>query len=300
MVRQLGIASLLVFGLAAAAPPAAAQYAAPPPPPAPPSAVVPPPAPVRVTLPARPYGYRIPPARCNSCTIRCPGARRVRTIYRYRYRVRVRRCPSCRCSRRRYNKPLHRKGGPYVGFGVGYLGLVKPEGAYGHLTPKAMLTTHLGWNFNPIFALELGYQGGLFANADRALGDVKNPSLAGVTLDLKFRLVRPRRYTRVIPYLQTGLGVYFARAVKMATTSCDDDKAMTMAYGGGVQVGGGLDIYLAPWAVLGAKVLYRPLFMSALRCGPGADARCSEYGADPLRKLHGLSAELTLAFTWPG
>jgi hypothetical protein len=183
---------------------------------------------------------------------------------------------------------------------MGYLGLLRPDGAYEALEPLVLASTHLGWNFNPIFALELGYQAGIFKNPNGALGAVKQPTLSSVTLDLRFRFVRPRRYTRVIPYLQTGVGLYLLQARRQGIDECDEDaeKRLDMAYGGGLQVGGGLDIYLAPWMVLGAKVLYRPLFMSAMRCGPGG-AACAVAPDDPLRKLHGLSAELTLAITFP-
>lgn len=294
MVKHIGIAVLMGLIWTTGAPEAAAQYATPPPPPEPPAASVsPPPAPVRV-LPANPGTVVVQP-RCTHCTIRCPGA--ARTVVRYRYRDR--RCPRCSCRRRRYNKRLHRKGGPYWGFGMGYLGLMRPDGAYAALRPKVMLSAHLGWNFSPIFGLELGYQGGLFKQADQALGPVKAPSLFGVTLDLKFRLIRPRRYSRVIPYLQTGVGLYFAQATRKALSDCEDDKTVHLGWGGGLQVGGGLDIYLKPWLVLGAKVLYRPLFMSALRCVPGATADCGAPDGDPLRRLHGLSAEMTLSVAWP-
>jgi len=184
--------------------------------------------------------------------------------------------------------------------GLGYLGLLKPPGAYEALEPTVMATTHLGWNFNPIFALELGYQAGIFHDPGSALGAVKRPTLSGITLDLKFRFVRPRRYTRVIPYLQTGVGMYLLQARRQGIDECDQDaeKRLDMGYGGGLQVGGGIDLYLAPWLVLGAKVLYRPLFMSAMRCGAGATA-CAAAPDDPLRTLHGLSAELSLAITFP-
>lgn len=276
---------LIVF-LAAPLSRAEAQYAVPPPPPPAPGATQPPPdsgscgPSVRCGVTPHYPRYRVRP---NPLSYRPPCARGVRP------------CPSCRCPR---NKVLHKRGGPYLGFGGGYFTFLRPEGAYQFLKPRAALSMFLGWNFNPIFALELGYHGNLFGEQDHALGDVKMPGLFGVTLDLKVRLVRPRRFTRVIPYLQTGLGVYFMQGTLKSTTECEDEKSLNMAHGGGFQLGGGLDIYLARWFVLGARVLYKPLLLSRLQCGPGDGARCGEFDA-AMRRLHGLTAEVTLSLTLP-
>ncbi|MFH2009583.1 MAG: hypothetical protein ABI333_23525 [bacterium] len=198
----------------------------------------------------------------------------------------------------RYRKSFHKKGGPYFGFGIGYFGLIKPEGAYRHLRPTVFLNPYFGWNLSPIFGLELGYSGALFKEQDGALGGVKNPSLFNVTLDLKVRLIQPTRRRYVVPYLRAGLGIGFLQGTIEAASECEENKDHTMALGGSIQVGGGLDIYLKPWLVLGARFQYRPLFMSGLKCGPGAGARCDEEN-QPFHLLHSFSADLSLTFAWP-
>ena len=53
--------------------------------------------------------------------------------------------------------PFHARVVEVGGYGMGYGGFIRPEGAYKHLDSLVFLTPYFGWNFNPIFALELGY-----------------------------------------------------------------------------------------------------------------------------------------------
>lgn len=304
MRRQLipVIATLLILGFAAPAKatPAVAVVTPPPPPPAPGATRL---APARGCKPyqrCRPY-RRYVRARSYRRAVRTrryrpdryrPYRRVYRRYRRYR-RYRTGRLPY------RYRRPYHRRGGPYFGYGVGYLGLIRPTGAYQHLDSMVYLTPYIGWNFSPIFGLELGYNGTILKERDGRLGNVKSPGLFNVTLDLKVRLLQPSRLRYVVPYLQAGLGISFMAGTVKAESVCDDDKNLNMAHGGTISVGGGLDIYLTKWMTIGARALYRPLFMSAMRCGPGADALCGTY-SQPFQRLHAWSAEFNIAFTWPG
>lgn len=120
-----------------------------------------------------------------------------------------------------------------------------------------------------------------------------------MTLDLKVRLHQPSRLRYVVPYLQAGPGISFMQGAVKAQSECDDDKNFNMTHGGTISVGGGLDIYLAKWITIGAHALYRPLFLSSLRCGPGAGARCG-VESQPFRTQHAWGAEFNIAFHWLG
>ena len=56
-------------------------------------------------------------------------------------------------------------------------------------------------------------------------------------------------------------------------------------------MGGGLEVFLARWAVLSAKVSYRPLFMSPMRATPGGPPLEPEVAT---HRVHAVSAELGL------
>ncbi len=270
--------------------------------------------------PSAPAATRSAPARQCQPRQRCKPYRRYRRARPYRYRSyrRYRYRPHRRYRRhrqhRRYRRyrhhrrrtttllyryrPYHKKGGPYVGMGTGYLGLIRPSGGFEQLQPLVYLTPYLGYNFSPIFGLELGYNGTILKDRDGTLGNIQRPGLFNVTLDLKFRFIQPTQRRYVVPYLQAGLGLSFMQGT-IRQSECDKRKTFNMAHGGTVSVGGGLDIYLTKWMTLGARALYRPLFMSGLRCGPGADARCG-VNSPPFQTLHAWSAEFNLAIVIPG
>lgn len=262
----------------------------------------PPPPPAPATTRSAPPACR-PPQRCR------PYRRYYRARGRYRHRRSYRRYrrPRYRSYRKyrryrtgrlpyRYRRPYHKSGGPYVGYGTGYLGFIRPAGGYQQLDTLVYLTPYVGWNFSPLFGLELGYSGTLLKQQDGVLGDVRGLGLFNVTLDLKVRLIQPTRLRYVVPYLQAGLGISFLQGTAKAHSECEDEKTLTLAHGGMVSVGGGLDIYLTKWMTLGARGLYRPMFMSGLRCGPG---ECT-VESSPLQPLHAWSVEFNIAITWPG
>jgi hypothetical protein len=298
------IATLLILGFAA---PAAASpnvaVITPPPPPATPTTTR-----AAPTTGCRPY-QRCQPYR------RYRRARRYRRTYRryrrvkrhrktyrpYRRYRRTRRYRRYRTGRLpyRYRKPYHRKGGLYFGIGTGYLGFIRPTGAFKHMDSQVYFTPYFGWNFNPIIALELGYNGTILKERGDRLGNIKSPGLFNVSLDLKVRLLKPSRLRYVVPYLQAGLGISFMTGTVKADSECDKDKSIKMAHGGTISVGGGLDIYLKKWVTIGLRGLYRPLFLSGTRCGPGASARCG-VSSQPFQTQHAWSAELNFTFVMPG
>lgn len=235
----------------------------------------------RRPLPAR------PPCAARSVRLRRVCARQ-RTLRRLRCPTWRHRCTIYRL-RRPPNLPILRKGGPYLGFSAGYLGLPRAPGAYASLGSQALLGTQYGWNIGPLFSLEVGYLGGLFRPKGPLVSGLEQIALNGVTFEMKVRLLRPRRFTRVIPFLHTGLGVYWLSATHKAESSCGKDKTFLMSQGGGVQVGGGLEFFLSRWAVLSAKVTYRPLFMSPVRGAPGGPPLEPEVAS---RRIHAVSAEL--------
>ncbi len=329
MFKALGITALLVATTLLATPrpaqacaPARLILRPPVPPPAPPPPAtryaVPPPG-TPVVIHATPLCPRVPVrVRCQSADVPC-----VRVIYRHVCRPRtpvVKRCPPPvyrrtyrRTNRRTYRRyyrpyrrpyarppriyrnlsPYHPKSTPYFGIGGGLLSFIKPTGGFEHLQAVANTSAFVGWNFGGMFALELGL-GNTFFRPDREmLGDVSRVGLVAVTLDTKLRLVRPSPRKWAVPFLQAGLGVYTLAGG--FPDACGDNKCKTrtMAHGGGIQAGGGMDFYLNRYAILGARVLYHHLFMSQLN---GADDRV--FGTDKPTRLHAVSAGVTLTLFW--
>ncbi len=317
MKKDLGITALLTVAMAVAlaasltAVPADAEackpmelYTTPPPAPAPRYAVPPPGAPV--VVPGSPLCPLTPVrVQCQSPNVPC-----TRVVYRYVCRTRtrvVRRCPPYRRYYRAYSRPpvrryrrprvyrnlspYHPKSTPYLGIGGGFLSFIKPTGGYEHLQAVADTGAFFGWNFGGIFALELGLSNTFYRPDKEMLGNVSRVGLVAVTLDTKLRLVKPSPKNWAVPFLQAGLGVYtLAGGVP---SDCGGCKTKTLAHGGGLQVGGGVDFYLNRYVILGARVLYRHLFMSELQ---GAGDRVFRTGKP--NRLHAVSGGLTLTTFW--
>jgi len=187
--------------------------------------------------------------------------------------------------------PYHPKTTPYLGIGGGFLSFIKPTGGFEHLRAVADTGAFVGWNFGGLFALELGLANTFFRPDQQALGNLSRVGLVAVTLDTKLRLVKPSPRNWAVPFVQAGLGVYtLAGAIP---NDCGRCKTKTLAHGGGLQAGGGLDFYLNRYVILGTRVLYRHLFMSELR---GANGRV--FGTSKPNRLHGVSAGLTLSIFW--
>jgi len=312
MVKPIGISTLLIAAFFWPAPPSAKACAPAPlyrtPPPAPRYAVPPPGAPL--VVPGSPLCPLVPVrVQCQSPSIPC-----VRYVYRYVCRPKtpvVKRCPPYRryvrpyrrYHRLRYSRyprprriyrnlsPYHPKSTPYLGLGGGFLSFVKPTGGFEHLQAVADTSAYVGWNFGGLFALELGLANTFYRPDQTMLGNVSRVGLVAITLDTKVRLVRPSPRTWAVPFLQAGLGVY--TLVGGFPDGCGKCKTRTMAHGGGLQAGGGLDFYLNRYVILGARVLYRHLFMSQVL---GTDGRI--FGTDKPTRLHAVSAGLTLTAFW--
>ena len=112
----------------------------------------------------------------------------------------------------------------------------------------------LGVRLHPYFALEFGY-------AQTAHNPVEDPSgynvsflaLHALTVDAK--IIFPNR-SNVRPYVQAGVGYYILTHEYQDAVS-----------GGGIQLGGGIDIWLNPWWSLGGRVLYHGIKFAELGSG---------------------------------
>ena len=108
-----------------------------------------------------------------------------------------------------------------------------------------------GLRFNRFFAAEMAYMASVH-NTDAGGTETYTALLHGVTLDGKFFLVPRRTQQTFDPYLQAGFGGY--GFVKEGFNG-------TELAGGGIHVGGGFDIYLAKNFSMGARALYKGIFM---------------------------------------
>jgi hypothetical protein len=176
--------------------------------------------------------------------------------------------------------------------------LLKAKGAYQYLQEGGHIGTHFGWAFREVLSLELGFSGGMLREKEGYLGGVKSPSLLGLTLDFRFRFAEPDEGAKVVPYLQSGLGVYFLQG-RLKNECGEYEEESTMAFGGGFQLGGGVDIYLNRFLTLGLRVMYRPLLMSNIECGPGSEAVCAAQDPQGRNAIHAISTGLTLTLRAP-
>lgn len=292
MTTAAKISALLVFvGLVSFSGVASAQDAPPPPPPPPPSSgpeATPPPAVDPAPPPATPHSP--PPAATpqpNRCGVSQPA-------------------PGCHQPPPRYYRPVpryrprrFRRLGLYIGGSGGGLAFMGAKGPYEHISAGGYGSAWVGMNFGRRFALELGFIGSMhqeqFSEFDSTYWSENELFLWGVTLDAKFNLVRPGWRRRFVPYLQAGVGAY-----GLVGDYYEDGYYMgsqALANGGGVQFGGGIDIYLTRWLVLGARVLYRGIILGRLKCDSGGD-RCMSNEEDDRTVLHGLSGEINMSIVF--
>ncbi len=314
--------ALAATALFASSPVAAARHLAvltsPPPPPVAPSTAYGTTAVRRYAIPPPPPAMTAGGPHCPLVPVRVscqsPSVPCVRTVYRYvcrtrdpmgsapllRQRLRLPVVPpTLRCTRPlgvrassscRLAAPYHPKSTPYLGVGGGYLSLVRPTGGFEHLTALGQASVAFGWNLGGLFALELGLSSTFF-RPEKALGEISRVAMVAVALDARLRLVRPSPHRPVVPFVQAGLGAY--TLVGATETSCGSCKTRAMAHGGGLRAGGGLDLYLNRYMVLGTRVLYHRLFLSKLRGAHG-----QTYTDSRLTRLDGVSAAITLTTFW--
>jgi hypothetical protein len=281
------ISALLVFvGLVGYSTLAAAQDAPPPPPPPPPSSgpeATPPPA----ADPAPPVAD---PNAAPPTTAPAPN----------QYRCGVPYAPPCHAPPPQYYRPRRFwRLGLYLGAGAGGFGIMGAKGPYQYISAGGFGSVWMGLNFSRRFALELGFIGSMhneqFSGYDGYSYSDNNLTLWGVTLDAKFNLVQPGWRSRFVPYLQAGVGAY-----GLVGDYYDGNGYVgfqSLATGGGVQLGGGLDIYLARWLVLGARVLYRGIILGELKCNSGGD-RCVSSDTETRTVLHGITGELNMSIVF--
>lgn len=295
MNAAVKISALLLFvGLVSFSSVASAQDAPPPPPPPPPGAgpdAAPPPAADPAPPAASPHAA--PPHAAPPHTAPAPY---------HAGRCGVPQSPRCYHPAPRYYRPRHRRFwrlGLYLGAGAGGFGILGASGPYKEISPGGFGNVWIGLNFSRRFALELGFIGSVhnerFSEYDNGFYGENDLMLWGVTLDAKFNLVAPGWRSRFVPYLQAGVGAY--GLVGDYYDNMGYSTSRSLATGAGVQLGGGIDIYLARWLVLGARVLYRGIVLGELKCGNSGD-RCASSEDDNRTTLHGLTGELNMSIVF--
>jgi len=187
----------------------------------------------------------------------------------------------------------------YLGAGAGGFGILGAAGPYQEISAGGFGSVWIGLNFSRRFALELGFIGSMhnerFSEYSGSFYDQNSLMLWGVTLDAKLNLVTPGWRNRFVPYLQAGVGAYGLVGDYYDEFGYAGSKSL--ATGGGVQLGGGIDIYLARWLVLGARVLYRGIVLGELKCGNTGDT-CANAQDDNRTVLHGLTGELNMSIVF--
>ncbi len=279
MKTAIKISAMLAVMLSFAAV-ASAQYAPPPPPPPPPPAgpeAAPPPAappaasPPVVTPAPSPYRCGVP--NVSPCARRPPVYYRPR---RHRWRQRF-----------------------YLGAGAGAFGIIGAKGPYDYISAGGTGTAWIGVYLSRLLALELGFMGSAhreqFSEFDSYYWGSNELLMWGVTLDAKLNLTRPGWRRRLVPYLQGGIGAYGLVGDYYDDLGYVGSKAL--ATGVGVQLGGGLDLYLTRWLVLGVRVLYRGIAMGKVKCGNSGD-RCVSRDEADRTMIHGLTGELNMSIVF--
>jgi hypothetical protein len=195
----------------------------------------------------------------------------------------------------------HEKGGFHYDFGAGWHGFVQPTGAYQSLASTFALRATLGWNFNWLFGLEMEYTATFFRVRDNAFGDLPNVTLSTPSLNARFRLVRPTSRKVWIPYLLGGIGMNILSGESREQTACGTSasgKERTIAFGGALRVGLGVDAYLLRGIIrLGARAMYTHDLMSRIACSP--ETPCGRAGGGDLHRLNGVQVDFSFGAQLP-
>lgn len=187
----------------------------------------------------------------------------------------------------RYRMPRFWRLGPYVGVGAGGIGILGASGPFETLSSGAFGNVYIGMNFSPRFALELGFIGS--AHNEEWTGDPNSLMMWGVTLDAKWNLIRPSWRHRFVPYLQAGVGAY-------GLFSDSYYGSQDLAQGGGFQAGGGVDIYVARWLTIGARLLYRGIIMGQLQTT--CDGQCISRSEEDRTYINAVTGELNIGIVF--
>lgn len=145
-----------------------------------------------------------------------------------------------------YGSPIDR-GGAYLGIsGMGNFVLNQSNAPVdGFIDQGGGLGLFFGWRFAPMFALELGYAVNFHNPVQYPDGAIVD-SLVLHAFTLDGKLIFPNR-SIVRPFLQLGLGIY-----ELATYA---DNTF-YRNGIGLQLGGGLDVWLGRSLSIGGRILY--------------------------------------------
>lgn len=187
----------------------------------------------------------------------------------------------------RYPQPSFWNLGPYVGVGAGGFAVLGAKGPYEYISNGGFGNIYIGMNFLRRFALELGFLGSV--HNEEWTYEPQALMMWAVTLDAKFNLVRPSWNRRFVPFLQAGLGAY-------GLVSDHYYGSSDVAQGGGFQVGGGIDIYLARWLTLGGRLLYRGIVMGQIKDSCGE--RCISSNEADQTYINGLTGEINMSIVF--
>jgi opacity protein-like surface antigen len=171
------------------------------------------------------------------------------------------------------------------------MGFVGSSGPFQDISPGVYGSVYVGMYFGSRLALELGFLGSV--HQERFSYDVPSSLMMwGLTLDVRYNLIRPAWRSRFIPYLQAGVGVY--GLVGDSYDEYGSGSSTSLATGGGFQLGGGVDLFVSRWLTVGARVLYRGIVLGQMRCSDG----CLSNDPADRSYLHAITGELNAAIVF--
>lgn len=204
--------------------------------------------PTAVIAHEEPPHYRRAPVRRARTRRPPPHVRRRRVVVRHRA---VTPAPAPVPAPRRPRQPIDDpRTSVYLGFGALGTVVFETDSELSRLIDTGGgLELFLGFRFNKLAALELGGMFSFHGTADPR-AEVNDGILSGFTGDIKIFVLPSSR--RIEPFVQLGAGLYlFSRAGW-------EGNELT---GGGFQLGGGADIRLNRTFAIGARILYRGIFL---------------------------------------
>jgi hypothetical protein len=143
----------------------------------------------------------------------------------------------------------------YIGFAGLGTGVLAQSGGAELLDNGGGVSIYGGLRFGPIFALELNWTGSFHNPALGCVGDVNVAYCTSNYLVLDLLSVDAKIHlptgTNFDPYFQGGLAAAWIGREGFAAD----------AKGGGIDLGGGFDLWLNPWWTFGVRGLYRGVSM---------------------------------------
>jgi len=153
--------------------------------------------------------------------------------------------------RRRRRRNRRRKNPVYLGIGgVGTFVLQGDSGVTELVRSGGGFNVFLGTRVSPYWGVELGL-GVSMHNTERSGGKVETNLLSNASIDGKVFLAP--KSTRLEPFLQIGAGYY---------SLFSDGFSSSELTGLGVHFGGGIDLRLNPAIAIGARALYKGIYVN--------------------------------------